>query len=90
MKGPKITKDVVEDVKQTYSKYPTMTHEDVAKMCGTSRTSVGKILAGSYDWLLEGECQPMSYIGADRDILERIAVALEKIAGGGQMPLFDE
>lgn len=48
-----ITKETVMAVKKYTSKYPEMAQADIAKLCGTSASSVGNIQNGLYNHLLE-------------------------------------
>lgn len=48
-----ITKETVEMVNKYAKKFPTMTAEELSKLCGISRSSVSNILNGLYNNLLE-------------------------------------
>lgn len=51
----KVTKETVLKVKKYKedSKYSNLTQEELALLCGTSSTSVSRIINGEYDYLLE-------------------------------------
>ena len=51
-KGKYVTKELVQKVKQFYGKSNGFTHKEIADYCGTSSTTVGEILKGTYDHLL--------------------------------------
>lgn len=51
----KITKEIVEHVKEIAAKFPTATGEELGKFCNLGRSTVNRIKNGDYDYLLEDE-----------------------------------
>lgn len=45
---------LVEEVRNTVRKYPSMPGCDIGKLCGTSAATVSRIMNGAYDYLLGG------------------------------------
>lgn len=51
----KITKEIVEHVKEIAAKFPTATGEELGKFCNLGRSTVNRIKNGDYDYLLDVE-----------------------------------
>ena len=81
-KGQKVNKALVESVKEAHKKYPTVTYRDIGKMCGTSDSTVSKVLNGAYDDRLDEPAGTVDVKKLERlvaetnDYLRTIAFAL--------------
>ena len=73
-RGASITKEMVAKVKRIKAKYPEMTNADLGELCGTSESSVGRILAGGYD-----EKETAATADELIPLLASIAASLEKL-----------
>lgn len=51
----KITKEIVEHVKEIAAKFPTATGEELGQFCNLGRSTVNRIKRGEYDYLLDNE-----------------------------------
>lgn len=68
-KGQKVSKALVESVKEAHKKYPTMTCRDIGRLCGMSGSTVSKVLNGAYDNMLN---EPAGTVDVKK--LERLVV----------------
>lgn len=68
---------MVEAVKKTMSKYPDLPNSAVAKLCDTSDQTVGRILQGKYDHLLEPQESKQEEPDASDEWLAAIVEELE-------------
>lgn len=63
--GVKITKEIVEAVNKYSRMYPSMTHEEIGRLVGASRASVGNIINGMYEHLLNEDAEVEKPIKSD-------------------------
>lgn len=52
-RGKKVDRALVESIKEAVEKYPTMPTCDVSRLCGTSESTVSRVLSGVYDHMLD-------------------------------------
>ena len=75
-RGANVTPELVEKVKKYKAKYPSMTNVDLGEICGTSETTVRKIISGGYEHL---ETSAQASNAELIRVLSSIAASLEKI-----------
>ena len=63
--GVKITKEIVESVNKYTRMYPSMTYEEIGRLVGASRASVGNIVNGLYDHLRKEDAEAEKTIKSD-------------------------
>lgn len=63
--GVKITKEIVEAVNKYTRMYPSMTYEEIGRLVGASRASVGNIVNGLYEHLLKEDAEAEKTIKSD-------------------------
>lgn len=63
--GVKITKEIVEAVNKYSRMYPSMTYEEIGRLVGASRASVGNIINGMYEHLLNEDAEVEKPIKSD-------------------------
>ena len=63
--GVKITKEIVESVNKYTRMYPSMTYEEIGRLVGASRASVGNIVNGLYEHLLKEDAEAEKTIKSD-------------------------
>lgn len=52
-RGKNVDRALVESIKEAVEKYQTMPTCDMARLCGTSESTVSRVLSGVYDHMLD-------------------------------------
>ena len=84
-RGNAVTPEIVNDVKAKKKQYPDMTYEDLAKLCGTSPASVGRILTGGYDRLVGGTANLEGLESLVSEKLDSIAGKVDELLSVSKM-----
>ena len=80
MGGPRMTASTVKASKERKEQYPNMCHADIGTLCGVSRSTVQRVLAGELDYLLAdaeavAECSDLAeFFGAatGEDVVDQL------------------